>query len=100
MLIDIEDEKISLSLKRLKPDPWLKKVENLKVGDLVQGTVSKIFPFGVLVKIEPDIEGFVYTDNKTFGDLEKLELDKNYTFQIKSIEPENHRIVLAITHEE
>lgn len=101
MIIAVEDEKISLSLKRLKPDPWLDKTKNLKVGDKIQGTINKIFPFGALVKLPSDVEGFVYySDNGKFIDPATFEIGKTYTFQIKSIEPENHRITLSFCHEE
>ena len=44
--ITIDKERLSLSMKQLTDDPWLSEVEGLKRGDEVEGTITRITPFG------------------------------------------------------
>ena len=53
-------EEISLSMKRLKPDPWENIEEKIKVGDVVQGKVISIKDFGVFVETEEVRVWFIY----------------------------------------
>lgn len=59
-IIEIENGKISLSIKRLKEDPLFSKISKLKKGDLVEGKVVKIAPFGVFVKFADNLEGLIH----------------------------------------
>ncbi len=58
--IDPEQRKFSLSLKRLKEDPWKGLLERYHVGDVVEGFVTSITDFGVFVEIEEGIEGLIH----------------------------------------
>ncbi|MGD0233094.1 MAG: 30S ribosomal protein S1 [Syntrophorhabdales bacterium] len=58
--IDPEQRKFSLSLKRLKEDPWKGLLERYHMGDVVEGFVTSITDFGVFVEIEEGIEGLVH----------------------------------------
>jgi small subunit ribosomal protein S1 len=58
--IDPEQRKFSLSLKRLKEDPWKGLLERYHVGDVIEGFVTSITDFGVFVEIEEGIEGLVH----------------------------------------
>ncbi|MFD9476073.1 S1 RNA-binding domain-containing protein [Streptomyces nojiriensis] len=58
--VDLEWERVSLSAKALHPDPWRPFAEALHVGDTFPGTVTKIIPFGVFVRIAPGVEGLVH----------------------------------------
>ena len=58
--IDPEQRKFSLSLKRLKEDPWKGLVDRYHVGDIIEGFVTSITDFGVFVEIEEGIEGLVH----------------------------------------
>jgi small subunit ribosomal protein S1 len=58
--IDGEQKKFSLSIKRLKEDPWKGLPERYHVGDAVEGYVTSITDFGVFVEIEEGIEGLVH----------------------------------------
>ncbi|HVN25653.1 MAG TPA: 30S ribosomal protein S1 [Syntrophorhabdales bacterium] len=58
--IDPEQRKFSLSLKRLKEDPWKGLPERYRVGDTVEGFVTSITDFGVFVEIEEGIEGLIH----------------------------------------
>jgi small subunit ribosomal protein S1 len=58
--IDGEQKKFSLSIKRLKEDPWKGLVERYHVGDTVEGYVTSITDFGVFLEIEEGIEGLIH----------------------------------------
>ncbi|MBI2640684.1 MAG: S1 RNA-binding domain-containing protein, partial [Candidatus Sungbacteria bacterium] len=58
-IIDIQGDKISLSLKALKEDPWVKVAEKYKKGDVIRGKVTKFNPFGAFVELESQVQGLV-----------------------------------------
>ena len=61
-VIDINHERgrISLSIRRLQPDPWHSTVADLKVGDIIDGTVTKIVNFGAFVRVRDGLEGLIH----------------------------------------
>jgi small subunit ribosomal protein S1 len=58
--VDRERNRIALSLKRLQPEPWTQIDENYYVGQLVQGTITKLTDFGAFARLEDNIEGLVH----------------------------------------
>jgi len=58
--IDVENQRLSLGIKQLHPDPWDSLGERLSVGSLVRGKVTSVRELCVLVEIEPGIEGVVH----------------------------------------
>lgn len=52
-------ERIKLSIKATLPDPWEKVAQKYKEGQRIRGKVTKIFPFGAFVELEPGIEGLI-----------------------------------------
>lgn len=58
--VDLNRERISLGYKQTQPDPWAKLVEEFPVGTIVDGTVTKVVPFGVFVKMGNETEGLVH----------------------------------------
>jgi small subunit ribosomal protein S1 len=58
--IDGDQKKFSLSIKRLKEDPWKGLPDRYHVGDIVEGYVTSITDFGVFVEIEEGIEGLIH----------------------------------------
>jgi small subunit ribosomal protein S1 len=101
-IIDIQGDKISLSLKALKPNPWDTAAEKYKKGDAVKGVVVKFNPFGAFVKLDSELQGLLHVSE--FGNEQKmreaLELGTQYDFKILSVEPKEHRLALGIMREE
>jgi small subunit ribosomal protein S1 len=95
-VIEIKDGKVSLSIKALKENPWKEYEGKLKKGDIIKGVVIKYNKHGALVSIKEGVAGLVH--NSTFGSeaalREKLELGKNYNFQITLFEPKDHKMTL------
>ena len=58
--LDRENKKVSLSLKALTKNPLIDKLATLKVGDVVNGEVKKILPFGAVIVFNGDIEGMLH----------------------------------------
>jgi small subunit ribosomal protein S1 len=58
--VDLERERISLSLKATQQDPWQEFASSHKVGELVYGRVTKLVPFGSFVQVGDGIEGLVH----------------------------------------
>jgi small subunit ribosomal protein S1 len=58
--IDYEKQRLSLGLKQTQKDPWVEKIKNYKVGDIVPGKVTRIVKFGLFVQIQEDMEGLVH----------------------------------------
>jgi len=96
-VIEIKDGKISLSIKALKENPWKEFEGKLKKGDIIKGVVIKYNKHGALVSIKEGVAGLVH--NSTFSSeiklREKLELGKNYNFQITLFEPKDQKMTLV-----
>ena len=96
-IIEIEDGKISLSLKALRESPWKEFEDKLRKGDIVQGVVLKYNPHGALISIKEGVAGLVHKSSFDTEETlkEKLELGKTYNFQITLFEPKEQRMTLA-----
>lgn len=101
-IISIDKERLSLSLKQLTEDPWLKDVEALKLGDKVAGTVTRITPFGAFVQITPSVEALVHVSELSNGDDETVDPEKLFKlnekkdFKILEIDKEGRKIALSL----
>ncbi len=58
--IDKENERFSLGVKQLEPDPWQAAARNYPTGTMVEGTITNVTDFGVFVQLEEGIEGLVH----------------------------------------
>ncbi len=98
-IIDITGSKISLSLRALQKDPWEKAGDKYKVGQKVEGKITKINQFGAFVQLDEYVHGLVHVSEikKDEKKGELLEVNKKYKFKILSFEPKEHRLGLALT---
>jgi small subunit ribosomal protein S1 len=99
-IIAIDKDRLSLSLKQLQEDPWVKEVEKFKKGDDVEGTVTRITPFGAFIQISPAVEALVHITELGEGegaDPEKIfKLNEKKNFVILDIDKENRKISLSL----
>ncbi len=58
--VDMERERVSLSLKATQEDPWQLFARTHQIGEIVPGKVTKLVPFGAFVRVEEGIEGLVH----------------------------------------
>jgi small subunit ribosomal protein S1 len=65
--VDPEKHRISVGLKQLQQHPWDAVAEKYKVGERVQGTVTRVVEFGAFVELEPGIEGLIHLSEMSWG---------------------------------
>lgn len=58
--VDLDRERVSLSLKATQEDPWQSFARTHSIGQIVPGKVTKVVPFGAFVRVEDGIEGLVH----------------------------------------
>ena len=97
--IDYDKQRISLSLKNTEPDPWIKAEEELKEGDVKEGVITRVKPFGAFVEVLPGVEALlpqsavsVY-QNKT-GKM--LNTGDKIDTKIEKFNPKDKRISLGL----
>jgi small subunit ribosomal protein S1 len=105
-IIEITGDKAFLSLKALKNDPWEKIKGKYEKGSVVKGKISKINPFGAFIQIisdnkdseEDKVQGLCHVSEfETIEKMnQKLTIGKEHNFEILSIEPSEHRMILKI----
>jgi small subunit ribosomal protein S1 len=100
-IIEIKEGKISLSIKALKPNPWIEAAKRYKKDDVVKGVVIKFNKHGALASIEEGVAGLVHISE--FGSEERLrknlELGKTYTFKITLFDPPQQKMALSFAGE-
>jgi len=99
-IISIDKDRLSLSMKQLKKDPWLDEVEAMKPGTKVDGTVTRITPFGAFVQVSPAVEALVHISEMGAGsdvDPEKVfTLNERKEFTILEVDRDNRKISLSL----
>ncbi|KKW42884.1 MAG: RNA binding S1 domain protein, partial [Candidatus Magasanikbacteria bacterium GW2011_GWA2_56_11] len=102
-IIDLNRSKIYLSLKRLVEDPWKSVKDRYRVGETVEGTIHKVEPFGLMVKLDEEIHGLAHISDlsdKSMGDqrtfLDQFKVGETRRFEIISMEPAEHRLGLRL----
>lgn len=99
-IIAIDDDKLSLSIKQLSDDPWSKEIKNYKVGDKVEGTITRITPFGAFVQVTPVIEALVHiselSDSHVADPNELVKVGEKKDFHIIAIDADQHKLSLSL----
>ncbi|HEX4774816.1 MAG TPA: S1 RNA-binding domain-containing protein [Candidatus Saccharimonadales bacterium] len=99
-IIGIDKDRLSLSLKQMSEDPWLEQVKAFKKGDLVEGKVTRITPFGAFVQLSPSVEALVHvsemSDDETVDPEQLFQLNEKKQFKVLDIDPENRKIALSL----
>jgi small subunit ribosomal protein S1 len=105
-VIDINHERgrISLSIRRLQPDPWQESVAKYKIGDVIEGTVTKLVNFGAFVRVEEGLEGLIHISELSHqrvahpGDV--VQENQTVKLRIISLDSERHRLGLSLKQAE
>lgn len=105
-VIDINHERgrISLSIRRLQPDPWSSTVADLKVGDVIEGSVTKIVNFGAFVRVREGLEGLIHISELSHqrvahpGDV--VHEGQKLRLKVISLDSERHRLGLSLKQAE
>ncbi|NDJ61127.1 MAG: S1 RNA-binding domain-containing protein [Chloroflexi bacterium] len=98
--LDSEGKRIGLSLKRLQDNPWAKVEELYHVGQLVDGTVSRVAQFGAFISLDPGIEALLHTSQLSEPPPEDPSLvvheGQKLLMRVISIEAEKQRLGLSL----
>lgn len=99
-IISIDKDRLSLSMKQLKKDPWLDEVESMTPGTKLDGTVTRITPFGAFVQLSPAVEALVHISEMGAGsdvDPEKVfTLNERKEFTVLEVDRDNRKISLSL----
>ena len=98
---DKDNEKISLGLKQLNENPWVKVAGDLEIGKRVKGKISSITDYGLFVEVAKDIEGLVHISEISWTDRindlhKRFKVSDEIEILIVSIDTENRRMSLSI----
>lgn len=98
--IDSVNQRLSLSMKALTPDIWEGFFHSHYVGDVVEGTVTKLVDFGAFVDLGNGVEGLVHiselSDKHISDCAEIIETGQTYPFKVIRLEREEKRIGLSL----
>lgn len=99
-IISIDKDRLSLSLKQMSEDPWLHEVKAFKKGDVVEGKVTRITPFGAFVQLSSSVEALVHVSEMSDDDgvdPEKIfQLNEKKKFKVLDIDTESRKIALSL----
>ena len=98
-IIGIDKDRLSLSIKQTTPDPWLDEAAKFKVGDKVEGTVTRVTPFGAFVQISPAVEALVHVSElgEDVNPEKLFTVNEKREFNVLEIDTENRKIRLGLT---
>ena len=98
--VDMDRERVSLSLKATQEDPWQAFARTHAIGQVVPGRVTKLVPFGAFVRVEDGIEGLVHISELAERHVEMPEqvvtVDEEIFVKVIDIDLERRRISLSL----
>lgn len=99
-IISIDKDRLSLSIKQMTEDPWLKEVKSFKKDDVVDGKVTRITPFGAFVQLSPAVEALVHVsemgDDDSIDPEKIFQLNEKKQFKVIDIDTEGRKIALSL----
>jgi len=99
-IIAIDKDRLSLSLKQMSEDPWLGEVKAFKKGDIVEGKITRITPFGAFVQLSPSVEALVHVsemgDDDNVDPEKIFQLNEKKEFKVLDVDTENRKIALSL----
>ena len=100
VIIAIDQDNLSLSMKQLSEDPWQKEISGYKIGDEIDGKVTRITPFGAFVQISPIIEALVHiselSDDHVADPNKLVKTGETKKFRVIGIDPDQHKLSLSL----
>ena len=99
--LDEAKKNVKLSIKRLEADPWATVADEFKVGDEVDGVVTKVLPYGAFVEIKAGVEGLVHISDfswtkKKVNVAEYVKEGEKVKVKITDLHPEDRKLKLGI----
>jgi small subunit ribosomal protein S1 len=98
--VDREKKRIGLSIRALQGDPWHEKIEKFKVGQLIEGTITRLTKFGAFARLEGDIEGLIHiselSENRIQHPKEAVKEGDTLALRVIRIDADQRRIGLSL----
>lgn len=98
--IDRQNERFSLGIKQLTPDPWKEVARRYRKGEVVTGKITNVTDFGAFVELEEGIEGLVHVSEISREKVEKpadvLKVGETVSAMVLHIDPQERRIGLSL----
>ena len=99
-IIAIDKDRLSLSIKQMSEDPWTSEVKKFKKGEVVEGKITRITPFGAFVQLSPSVEALVHvsemSDDESVDPESIFKLNEKKQFKVLDIDTENRKIALSL----
>ena len=99
-IIAIDKDRLSLSLKQMSEDPWLKEVKQFNKGDVVEGKITRITPFGAFVQLSSSVEALVHVsemgDDDNIDPEKIFQLNEKKEFKVLDIDTDARKISLSL----
>src|SRR5678815_5603966 len=98
--VDLDRERVSLSLKATQEDPWRQFARTHQIGQVVPGRVTKLVPFGAFVRVDDGIEGLVHISELAERHVEipeqVVQVGSDVMVKVIDIDLERRRISLSL----
>lgn len=98
--VDKDKKRIGLSIRALQGDPWHTKAESFKVGQLVEGAITRLTKFGAFARLEGDIEGLIHiselSESRINHPKEAVKEGDVLTLRVIRIDSDQRRIGLSL----
>lgn len=98
--IDREKKRIGLSMRQLEDNPWDEKAAQFHIGQLVEGTITRLTKFGAFARLTDDIEGLIHiseiSERRIEHPKEVLKVGETCTLRVIKVDPAEHRIGLSL----
>jgi small subunit ribosomal protein S1 len=99
-IIAINKDRLSLSLKQMTEDPWIAEIKAFSKGDVIEGRITRITPFGAFVQISPSVEALVHVsemgDSDTVDPEQLFQLNEKKKFTVLDIDKDARKIALSL----
>lgn len=98
--LNIDQGRVSLGMRQILPDPWLSVAEKYHVGDVVEGEVTRLVPFGAFVLLEGGIEGIIPNSELAHRRIAKpadvVEAGQQVQIKVIDVRAEERRLTLSL----
>src|SRR5665213_2454536 len=99
-IIAIDKDRLSLSIKQMSEDTSLEEVKKFKKGDITEGKITRITPFGAFVQLSPSVEALVHvsemSDDESIDPEKLFKLNEKKEFKVLEIDTDNRKIALSL----
>lgn len=98
--VDRERSRVSLGLKQTQPDPWREAVKRFKSGEIIEGAITKLVPFGAFVEVAQGVEGLIHiselSDKKIEFPEEIVKIGEKIKVKVVDVDLDRRRLSLSL----